>query len=242
MKETAKRVSQELHTLIKQGEDLLKASVLADRLAFMDEYHEWYARSLIVVSSLLPDRLADFERLYRVDKRKDINRSTFAIEDYLQGLDLREGLESIAVEITAHKVANQLSILRSASARLGDTLSSIEGILQADLFDSEIEASRELKKTGHLRAAGAVAGVVLESHLAKVCQNHGTTVRKKNPTVSDFNDFLKNSDVLDIPTWRWIQRLADLRNLCVHSKERDPTPDEIQELIDGADKAIKTIV
>jgi hypothetical protein len=42
-----------------------------------------------------------------------------------------------------------------------------------------------------LRAAGAVAGVVLEKHLRQVCDDHKITVAKKNPTIGDLNELLK---------------------------------------------------
>ena len=117
----------------------------------------------------------------------------------------------------------------------------IAQIARADLFDSEIEVARELSSNGFLRAAGAVVGVVIEKHLAQVCINHSITVGKQNPTISDLNDLLKNSQVYDVPTWRQVQRLGDIRNLCVHNKNREPTKDEVMELIDGADKLCKTI-
>ena len=67
------------------------------------------------------------------------------------------------------------------------------------------------------------------------------TIRKRNPTIGDFNDSLKNNDVIDVPDWRFIQRLGDLRNLCSHKKHREPTNDEVAELIDGVDKIVKTV-
>lgn len=241
MKETHKKIRQELDALVQTGLEL--AQSIGDLSKFMPEYHGWYTRSLAVVRHLLPDRLAEFERLYHLDNRKNIDASTYTIEDYLQGLHITGVTKKReVVVITAINLANQICILKSAASRLDDILSNIQGILQADLFDSEIDAARDLQKNGHLRAAGAVVGVVLESHLAKVCQNHGVTASKKNPAISDFNDLLKKENFFDVPVWRWVQRLGDLRNLCCHSKDRDPTPDEVQELIDGVDKAIKTIV
>lgn len=241
MKEVAQKIRQELDMLINEGLELGQ-NLTKDKMQFRVRYHEWYTRALPVVRHLLPDRLAEFERLYHLDKRKAIDVSTYTIEDYLQGLSVARGLQKLNVdEITLSKFLNQALILKSAASRLDDILSNIQGILQADLFDSEVDAARELKRNGHLRAAGVVVGVVLERHLAKACQNHGVVVRKKNPNISDFNDLLKSPDVFDTPTWRWMQRLGDLRNLCCHSKDRDPTADEVQELIDGVDKAIKTI-
>jgi len=135
----------------------------------------------------------------------------------------------------------QLSILESIKIRFESSLFDIKQVLQADLFDSELSASRELVKHGFLRGAGAMAGVVLEKHLEQVCLNHQLSVAKKSPTISDLNDLLKNNNVFDTPNWRYIQRLGDLRNLCDHNKKREPTTEELNELIDGVDKVLKTI-
>jgi hypothetical protein len=109
-------------------------------------------------------------------------------------------------------------------------------------MDSEIESARLLKKNGFLRAAGAVAGVVIEKHLAQVCQNHNSVkITKQRPTIADFNDALKMADVIDTPRWRSIQHLGDLRNLCDHNKDREPKPDEVDDLLDGTEKIIKTL-
>ena len=241
MKETHKKIRQELDALVKTGTEL--AQSIGDHSKFLPGYHGWYTRSLAVVRHLLPDRLAEFERLYHLDNRKNIDASTCTIEDYLRGLHIAGVVkESDVVRITLTNFANQIFILKSAASRLDDIIANIQGILQADLFDSEIDAARDLKKNGHLRAAGAVVGVVLESHLAKVCRTHGVAISKKNPVMSNFNDLLKKENIFNNPTWSGIQHLGAIRNQCCHSKDRDPTPDEVQELIDGVDKAIKTIV
>lgn len=38
-------------------------------------------------------------------------------------------------------------------------------------------------------------------------------ITKKNPTINDYNQQLKDSDIIDTTTWCFIQHLADLRNL-----------------------------
>ena len=97
-----------------------------------------------------------------------------------------------------------------------------------------------MPKNGYLRASGVIAGVVLEAHLLQVCNSHNITI-KKNPTINDFNKILKQNNVVDIPNWRFIQRLGDLRNLCGHKRERDPLKEEVEELINGVDKITKTL-
>jgi hypothetical protein len=141
----------------------------------------------------------------------------------------------------ADLMTRQIQILQSAEDRIDSLLSDIIGSLQAELFDDELAVASALLKHGHLRAAGAVSGVVVERHLARTAQNHGIKLRKKNPTIADLNDPLKESGVYDLPTWRRIQHLADIRNLCVHSRQRDPTKDEVQDLIDGAGAVVKTV-
>ncbi len=74
-----------------------------------------------------------------------------------------------------------------------------------------------------------------------MCACHNVAIPKKNPHINDFNEELKKADVFDVSQWRRIQSLADIRNLCDHKKQRDPTPDEVTELVDGVDKAIKTL-
>ncbi len=47
--------------------------------------------------------------------------------------------------------------------------------------------------------------------------------------------------VYDIVNWRFIQHLGDIRNLCDYNKDREPTKEEVEELINGTEKVIKTI-
>ena len=132
-------------------------------------------------------------------------------------------------------------ILKSAEKRIESSLFDIKQLVQADLFDSELGATTELLKNKFVRAAGAVAGVVLEKHLGQVCRNHNVKLSKKDPAVADLNDALKNDDVIDTPQWRAIQHLRDVRNLCDHNKKREPSSDEVTDLIAGVGKLTKTL-
>jgi hypothetical protein len=135
----------------------------------------------------------------------------------------------------------QHSILKAVRSRFESSLHDIRQFIQADLFVSELDAAKELVKFGFLRAAGAVAGVVLEKHLEQVAINHMNPIRMKNPAISDLNDHLKKCGIIDVPMWRNIQFLGDLRNLCDHNKHREPTKDEIEDLINGVDKITKSL-
>lgn len=224
----------------KKGEKLLK-----NLPSFNKDYQSWYSEAAAVVKQLLPDRIDDFIRHYQKPKpRKDITYENYRIEDYLQGLRVTRGWEKekvVGPEAAIPHFRQQLAILEAVASRFESTLFDIRQLVQADLFDSELDAARELLKNGFVRASGAVAGVVLEKHLAQVAQNHSISTRKKHPTISDFNDLLKNGGVLDTPHWRQIQRLGDIRNLCDHNKDREPIDEEAEELISGVEKFTKTL-
>jgi len=209
---------------------------------FNNEYEKWYSEALEVVKQILPSRYDDFKHLYRDDKRKTFDRLTYTISDYMLGLRATRGSEIVVDSKSAFpKFQQQVKILEAAEKRFDSSLFEIKQLLQADIFDSELDAARELLKNGYIRAAGAVAGVVLEKHLEQVCVSHSVVIKKKKPSISDYNQALKDTQTIEIPTWRFIQHLADLRNLCDHKRTREPKPEEIEDLINGVDKVSKTI-
>lgn len=209
---------------------------------FSSEYDTWYSEALAVIHQVLPSREADFIKQYKDEKRKDIDYLTYGIADYLLGLVTRLGGKVVADGSAAiKKMEVQMSILQAAEKTFESSLFDLQEVLQADIFDSELEAAKELAKKGFVRGAGAIAGVLLEKHLGHVCDTHGKKSRKKHPTIADFNDTLKNEAIIDTAKWRFIQHLADIRNLCDHHKDREPTKEDALELIEGVAKVIKTV-
>ena len=234
-------IAKELDSLIEQGFDLLDDLHDKDGKKFHASYQQWYTRALGAVRALVPERLEEFAKLYQGEKRKELNSLTYSISDYMLGIVFgnprlkgREKLPAL------HRFHQQVLIVQSTKTRLNDILSNVRGVVQAQLLDSEIEAARELLHSNHIRAAGAVAGVVLERHLRQMCAVRNLPSRKKNPTIADWNEVLKEAGVFDVPTWRAIQYLGDIRNLCDHPRTREPTKDEVDELIRGVERIIKT--
>ena len=197
-------------------------------LALEKKYEAWYSLSLRFVSNVLPERAGDFKKLYW-DKS-----SRYDIRGYLV-----HG-ETQYPEQIASRLENQIALLQAAQTALGSVLTDLRGTLQADLFDSELDAASSLVKNGFLRGAGAMAGVVLERHLRSVCENHRVAVGKKF-TISRLNTVLKEAGILELTDWRRIQLLGDLRNKCDHQQKKDPTSDDVTDLIDGVAKIIKKV-
>lgn len=211
---------------------------------FSKKYQTWYSESRTLVSQLLPERLGDFVDYYEVPKtRKALTVETYRISDYLLrlGASYALGKNIVGPSAAISKFEQQVFIVEAINARFESSLFEIRQLVQADLFDSDIEAARSLIKNGYHRAAGVIAGVVLEKHLAQVCSNHGIKLRKKSPTIADLNDKLKTERVIDIPQWRFNQHLGDLRNLCGHKKSTNPSAEQATDLVDGVAKVTKTL-
>jgi hypothetical protein len=262
------RYKNDLGSLIKRGESLRvalaysidkssiekrlkqqlgdKAKAYIENLPdFNDAYQGWYSEAKVLIRQLLPDRVEDFARHYEKPKsRKEITYENYTIEDCLQGLNVTRGYQRdkvVGPDAAYPRLQQQIAIVQASKARLESSLFDIRQLLQADLFDSEIDAASHLLKNKFARAAGALGGVVLEKHLGEVCSSHNVVLRKKDPTISDFNDALKAAGVIDTPQWRFVQHLGDIRNLCDHSKTAEPTGEQVQDLLDGIAKVIKTI-
>lgn len=213
---------------------------------FEENYQGWYTESCALIRQTVPERLAEFETLYKGDgRRKQISLETYSIQDWLLGI--RAGKSSGGEKVfddlvvVVMRCQAQVRILSAVQARFKSSLFSIKALVRAETLDSELESARELHENGFLRAAGVVAGVVLEGHLSQVCAGRSLIIAKKDPQIHDYSDALKNNNLIDIPQWRFVQRLADLRNLCAHKKNREPKAEEVLELIDGVDKTTKTI-
>jgi hypothetical protein len=229
----------------EKGNDGKSPIVKASEDSFGARYQSWYSAALRVVEQLLPDRYVEFRELYRFDKEpKHLTYTSYRISNYVHGVVMRDGLG--AEVFNAHnsamtKFGDQIAILSSARFRLSTLLADIEGTLEATLLDDELETAGELLEAKHLRSAGIVAGVVLERHLKSALANHSLTLGRKKTQIANLNDTLKEGKVIDVPRWREIQRLGDIRNLCGHDGEREPKAAEVEELIAGTEKVIASV-
>ena len=200
MSERDKKFENELDVLINRGELLYlaiqydclpknrkgknekvvgkeKSMSRLDKLPdFKSDYQSWYSEALALIKQVLPDRLNDFVSHYEYPgNRKEITFGNYMIRDYLQGLRIVRGVTNeVIVDETAAipEFRQQLNIVKAARALLRSTLIDLTSMLQADLFDSEIDSAGALAKSGFLRAAGAICGVVIEKHLKQICDTH----------------------------------------------------------------------
>lgn len=229
-------------TFFNEDEDAIINTLKIDFL-----YQEWYTEACFVIKQIMPDRLQEFTGYYdskiHYMQLEDISPFNYSICDYLSGLRLTSNGEDLFDHQNAAfmKFLRQSTILKAAQEVLNSSLKDMNEVLRAELYDNELLKARDLHENNYLRPAGIIAAVVLEGHLRSVCLNNNVEITKKDPTIAVYNDALKKHGIIDTKNWRWIQVLGDIRNICGHNTGREPTADEVLELIDGVDKAIRII-
>ena len=99
---------------------------------FKEEYQPWYSEAKALVRQLLPDRLSDFTRYYEKPKsRRIISFENYTIEDYLQGLNVGRGLDTVVgPDAAIPRFNQQMSIVKSIRDRFQSTLFDIRQMAQ----------------------------------------------------------------------------------------------------------------
>lgn len=210
---------------------------------FKSAYQNWYSEAVALVKILLPLRHSDFVRLYEKPKgRKEITKDNYVIEDYLSDTLVTAGFDKKVIagpDAAIPAFEQQFHIIGAILNTIDSMLLDIRREVQAGLLDAELDKAALLAKHKLYRPAGVVAGVVLEKHLEQVCERRQLKVTRKS--IADLNELLKKNEIIDFPDYRHIGLLAELYQLCVQNKKREPEPAEVADLINGTDKVIKTV-
>lgn len=244
LKEEIKKLQKKWLQLIKDFDNQYKIDSMGEiniNYSIFIDYNSLYTLSQKILKQILPERLSDFENLYKNKNRKDtITSSNFDISLGLRG---EFGLlnKNNCIIRTRNLIIEQISILSSVLDVIDNKIFNIKGEIEYNTFMHELEAASHLLKNNFVRAAGALAGVSLENHLKIVCQNHPEITVNQKDTLSVYNEKLKKAEIIEESIWRKILYLSDIRNKCDHSKKTEPRKDEVQELIDGTKKIISTV-
>lgn len=187
-------------------------------------YQQWYSAVRAMLAKNQPDRVTELDGAYSLIKQMLGGRHITKAEQF-RLMDL---------------LNDQFDILAAVPPYLRFSIYDIELEAYSVLMDDELGAARHLLSKSFLRSAGVLAGVILERYLKNILRKHTPPIKyRKNATLASLNDLCKDS-VYDLVTWRKVQHLTDLRNLCAHDKTREPTKDEVVELINGVSAILKT--
>lgn len=109
----------------------------------------------------------------------------------------------------------------------GGFLISVKNLVQAELFDSELEQASELLNNGYKGPAAVVAGVVLETTLRDLCSDNSIPHAKLDKMNSD----LAKAGIYNKLQQKKITALADIRNSAAHGDWDSFNDDEVKEMI-----------
>ncbi len=109
----------------------------------------------------------------------------------------------------------------------GGYLTSIKNLIQADVFDSELEQAEELLSNGYKLAAAVISGVVLETTLRNLCTREGLSHGKLDKMNSD----LAKAGIYNKLQQKRITALADIRNSAAHGKPDEFTDSDVTNMI-----------
>ncbi|MCD4691424.1 MAG: DUF4145 domain-containing protein [Calditrichales bacterium] len=109
----------------------------------------------------------------------------------------------------------------------GGYLSSLKRLVQAEVFDSEIEQAKELLNSGYKLASAVIAGVVLETTLRDLCDTNSIPHGK----LDAMNAQLAKAGVYNKLQQKRITAIADIRNSAAHGKLDEFTGSDVENMI-----------
>lgn len=109
----------------------------------------------------------------------------------------------------------------------GGYLSSVRTLVQAEMFDSELEQAEELLKGGYVTAAAVIAGVVLETALRELCDRSSIAHGKLDKMNAD----LAKAGIYSKLVQKRITTLADIRNSAAHGKPEEFTEQDVSAML-----------
>lgn len=120
------------------------------------------------------------------------------------------------------------SVFRAAKDDFeGGYLISVKSLVQAEVFESELEQAAELLSGGYKLAAAVIAGVVLETGLRELCNSHNFEHGKLDKMNAD----LAKQGVYNKLQQKRITALADIRNNAAHGKPDEFSEDDVALMI-----------
>lgn len=117
---------------------------------------------------------------------------------------------------------------------VGGYLRSTRSLIQAEVFDSELEQAEELLKLGYKAPAAVVAGVVLETTLRELCDQENIAHAKLDKMNSD----LAKAGRYNKLQQKRVTALADIRNSAAHGKPDDYSDDDVKSMIQDIERFV----
>ena len=109
----------------------------------------------------------------------------------------------------------------------GGYLSSYKAIVQAEVFDTELEQAHELLSSGYYIAAAIIAGVVLETTLRELCDREGIA----HANLDKMNSDLAKAGIFNKIVQKQITAHAGIRNSAAHGSNDEFSKQDVEQML-----------
>ncbi|WP_286787676.1 MULTISPECIES: DUF4145 domain-containing protein [unclassified Pseudomonas] len=116
----------------------------------------------------------------------------------------------------------------------GGYLNSVRNLVQAEVFDNELDQAKELLSSGYAAAAAVIAGVVLETSLRNLCSDNGIPFGKLDKMNAD----LTKQGIYNSLIQKRITALAGIRNSAAHGKTDEFNKDDVNSMINEIERFV----
>lgn len=136
-----------------------------------------------------------------------------------------------------------VSILRACLDDLNNGfLISFKQIIQAEVFDSELEQATYFLNENYKIPAAVIAGVVLETAIKELCINNGIDIYlpdgKREKKLEKLNEDLTKSGIYPLTQQKKVTYYADIRNNAAHGKPENFDAEDVRDMIKGIEKLL----
>ena len=139
-----------------------------------------------------------------------------------------------------HHAEKGTAILQAARSEIaGGWLSSLKGLIAAELFSDFLDMADHLLEAGYKGPAGVMAGCVIEEHIRQLCLKKGIEVHETKdgrqvPKKADrLNAELGKAEIYTKLDQKLITAWLDLRNKAAHGKFDEFSNDQVSQMILG---------
>jgi hypothetical protein len=227
----ALRVVRQLYPELSDDFQAHYRAILSTRS--LTPYPTWYRKVLRVMHKLTPQRDDDAPDPSQ-GRQDDKPVASYATKTSV-GMEILQNGETIASgRITfLTRLSHQLRMLNSVRNGLEYMLADLQSTLYGEVGNHILATAYALFHRGQHRAAGALAGVLLEIHLAKVATKYRSPTAPTSSGLATLNTALKRGGIYDVEVWRFIDSLGALGHACVYAPAYEPTVDDLTEFLHG---------
>jgi hypothetical protein len=120
----------------------------------------------------------------------------------------------------------------------GGYLNSVKNLIQAEVYDNELEQAKELLSAGYISAAAVIAGVVLETTIRNLCESYDIQPAKLDKMNAD----LTKAGAYNSLTQKRITALAGIRNSAAHGKSDEYNREDVNSMITEVERFLSGVL